>query len=274
MKIFLTGGSGFIGQNFIKLAISKGHFVYATSRKKQNFENKNLKWLVGDFHKEWKELKKSQVLVHLAASGVIRKKNNKKLIYDVNINKSEKLLDNAIKFGCKKWLVASTSSEYGKSLEKHKMVKISTIRKPDDLYSKSKSLFTDLSIKKAKLKNCKLRIMRIFPVYGEGEDKKRLYTSLKHAANKGLNFKVNNPNEIRDFTNVSYVSKVLLEATDFNYKKFKNYQIWHVSENKVMNVKQFTQKIWKKFNAKKKLIFDKKNKKTKTHVSHSSSRWT
>ena len=116
--------------------------------------------------------------------------------------------------------------------------------------------------------------MRIFPVYGEGEDKKRLYTSLKHAANKGLNFKVNNPNEIRDFTNVSYVSKVLLEATDFNYKKFKNYQIWHVSENKVMNVKQFTQKIWKKFNAKKKLIFNKKNKKTKTHVSHSSSRWT
>ena len=83
-------------------------------------------------------------------------------------------------------------------------------------------------------------------MYGEGEDKKRLYTSLKHAANKGLNFKVNNPNEIRDFTNVSYVSKVLLEATDFNYKKFKNYQIWHVSENKVMNVKKFTQKIWKK----------------------------
>ena len=160
----------------------------------------------------------------------------------MNINKSEKLLDNAIKFGCKKWLVASTSSEYGKSLEKHKMVKISTIRKPDDLYSKSKSLFTDLSIKKAKLKNCKLRIMRIFPVYGEGEDKKRLYTSLKHAANKGLNFKVNNPNEIRDFTNVSYVSKVLLEATDFNYKKFKNYQIWHVSENKVMNVKKIYSK--------------------------------
>ena len=33
MKIFLTGGSGFIGQNFIKLAISKGHFVYATQEK-------------------------------------------------------------------------------------------------------------------------------------------------------------------------------------------------------------------------------------------------
>ena len=35
----------------------------------------------------------------------------------MNINKSEKLLDNAIN-GCKKWLVASTSSEYGKKFRK------------------------------------------------------------------------------------------------------------------------------------------------------------
>ena len=33
--------------------------------------------------------------------------------YDINIFKSEKLLKTAIKAKCKKWLIISTSSEYG-----------------------------------------------------------------------------------------------------------------------------------------------------------------
>ena len=43
MVIFLTGASGFIGKNFLKLALSKGHFVYAISRKKRQKKQKNLK---------------------------------------------------------------------------------------------------------------------------------------------------------------------------------------------------------------------------------------
>ena len=36
MKIFLTGGTGFIGKAFLKLAVKYGHTIYAVSRKKQN----------------------------------------------------------------------------------------------------------------------------------------------------------------------------------------------------------------------------------------------
>ena len=46
MKIFLTGGSGFIGKKFIKEAISAGHTIYAVTRKKRK-KKKNLVWLQG-----------------------------------------------------------------------------------------------------------------------------------------------------------------------------------------------------------------------------------
>ena len=39
MNIFLTGGTGFVGRNFIKEAI-KNNFIFATTRK-----TKNLKWV-------------------------------------------------------------------------------------------------------------------------------------------------------------------------------------------------------------------------------------
>ena len=35
MNIFLTGGTGFVGKNFIQLAISNGHNIIAVSRKKK-----------------------------------------------------------------------------------------------------------------------------------------------------------------------------------------------------------------------------------------------
>ena len=35
MIIFLTGGTGFVGKRFLKLASDRGHFVYAVSRKKK-----------------------------------------------------------------------------------------------------------------------------------------------------------------------------------------------------------------------------------------------
>ena len=274
MKIFLTGGSGFIGKNFLQLALKKNHSIFATTRHRQSFKHKKLKWLIGDFSYKWKELKKSDILIHLAAEGVASNKKNKKKIFTTNIHKSLKLLKNANNFGCKKWLIASTSSEYGKSLERYKYMDTKTIRRPEDYYSQSKAIFTDRSIQLAIKNKCKIRIMRIFPVYGCGEKNGRLYTSLKKAAIKGLNFKVTNPFEIRDFSNVKYVCKILLNASNFKKKKFKCYQIKHIAQNNVMSVKKFCLIQWKKFKGKKKkLIFNNNSENFIRHVSSDSSSW-
>ena len=267
MNIFLTGATGFIGKNFLEAALKEGHFIFAPTRKKKNKKIKNLKWLKGSFEKNWKkELKMSDVLVHAAAAGVNDKKMSFKKIFKVNIFMSLNLLYNAIESNCSNWLIIGSSSEYGEtSKEKKKLSKFSKTL-PISAYARSKKILSDLSIGLSKKFDCKCRIMRLFPVYGPGEKKHRLWPSLVRVAKSGKNFYVKNPFEKRDFSHINSVSNILLNATNFKKKGGKFPQIWHVSENKPLSVKAFTTKIWKQYKAKGKLYF--KSKKSNNHQSH------
>lgn len=40
--LFVTGASGFIGRNFIKIALKKGFYIFATTRKKNQLNIKDL----------------------------------------------------------------------------------------------------------------------------------------------------------------------------------------------------------------------------------------
>ena len=54
--------------------------------------------------------------------------------------------------------------------------------------------------------------MRLFPVYGDGEDTKRLYSTIKKCAKKNTNLLLKNPFEIRDFNHIDFVVKNLFDA--------------------------------------------------------------
>ena len=188
---------------------------------------------------------------------------------------SIKFIKNAVRSGCRKFLIISTSSEYGCISKRIKELNIRSKRNPKNLYSISKVKFTN-SIKKLSMEkkyyDCKFRIMRVFPVYGPGENSLRLFPSLKEAAIKGKNFLIKNPLEFRDFSETSYVSKILLNACIFK-KATKRFEIYHVSSNKKMTVIEFAKKLWKKFNAKGKLITENKKVFFSTHVSDKKSVW-
>lgn len=275
MKIFLTGYSGFIGKKFCKAALSKGYFIYALSRKKIKIINKkkNIKFLIGKLTDNWnKELKNSDLLVHFASSNQKEKDLNK--IFDTNIFDSIKILKSAIKNGCKKWLIISSSSEYGRPKKRYAYkFSIKSNRIPSDEYGLSKAIFTDLCIKLAKEHNCKARIMRLFPVYGHGDKSYKIYTSLIKSINKNDNFFVKNPLETRDFTSVNFAVDKLLSATNFNIKPFKSSQIWHVSENNPLTIKEFVKMIWKKEKGKNNIFFNKKNVRNFVHISNKRSNW-
>ena len=273
MNLFVTGATGFIGKNFIKLALKKNNFIYAPTRKKKKLLiNKKIKWLFGDFDMGWtKELSKCDLLVHFAADGV----NNyySKNIYEINVFKSLRLLENAIQSGCKKWLIVSTSSEYGKNLNKKKTFSLNHNRIPDSDYGLSKAIFSDQSIALAKKFKCQSRIMRIFPVYGKGENPNRLFPSIIKAIKRKENIRLHNPFEKRDFSHVDFVSNIILDSLNFKKRKFKFFQIWNVADNYPKTVKKFAELIWKKNKAKGKILFKKNAKIFFTHISNKNSLW-
>lgn len=274
MIIFLTGGSGFIGKRFLKLATKNGHFVYAVSRKKNHNRDSNIKWLKGELDDDWnKFIKKSDVIVHLAALGVKSYSNIEPYkIIDFNVKKSFRLVLQALKNNCRNFVIASSSSEYSNNgMCNDKKLNVNSRREFSNLYSLSKIIFTDLIQQLSKKVNSNFRVMRIFPTYGIGEHKKRFFPKIKRLAKTGKNMIITNPNEHRDFTDVDYVAKVLLEACEF--KKKKKFQIFHVSSNKTKSIKEFSKQIWKKYKAKGKLIFKYQNKKYRRHVSDIQSTW-
>ncbi len=272
MVIFLTGGTGFIGKRFIKLALQNGHFIFAVSRKKKN-NKKKLKWLRGEINDDWsKFLRQSNIIVHLAAKGVRElKSENSYEVINFNVRKSFDLISLAIKNNCKKFIIASTSSEYANNgISKNKLSKKSK-RSFSSIYSLSKIVFTDIIEHISKKTNSKFRIMRIFPTFGIGENKKRLFPTIRRLAKSGKNMNIKNPNEVRDFTDVNYVAKVLLDSCNFNTKK--KFEIFHVSSNNTMSVLEFSKKIWKKYQAKGQLKYSKKIKRVERHISHAKSNW-
>lgn len=274
MNIFVTGGTGFVGKNFIQKA-KKNNFIFATTRKPNNIKSKNIKWLYGDFSRNWKsELKKSDVLIHMAAEGVKEDgKENENNIYNCNVIKSLKLILNAMRYGCKNFVIVSTSSEYGKTSFNKRKLSIKSIRKPNTHYAMSKAIFSNIIYELSKKYKCNIRLMRLFPVYGRYESSHRLLPSLRKAALLGRDFIINNPSEIRDFTDVDYVSKVLLEACDFRNNKSRSFNIFHISQNKPITVKKFAKKYWKIFKARGRLIFNNQKNLYTRHVSDTLSVW-
>ena len=129
-----------------------------------------------------------------------------------NVKKPKKLLLNCLKNGCNKWLIIGSASEYGKSAEKGIKLKINTKPKPVSNYEKSKQEFSKIALSLSKKKNVKCRIMRIFNVYGKGENKKKLLSSLSYAIKNKVSFTINSSNQKKDFIEIGKVVNILIDA--------------------------------------------------------------
>lgn len=272
MKILVSGASGFFGSNFIKLASKKGHYIYAISRYKQK-RIKNVKWIVGRLDKNYKHFKKCKVLIHFASSGVDNRNLSYKKAFETNVIRSAKFLINAARAGCLKWVIIGTSSEYGKILKLGKPVNVNSRRLPVCNYGKTKSIFSELTKILSKIFKARCRIMRSFPVYGANENKNRLVPTLLKAIKEKKNFTINNPMEVRDFSNIKDIVKKILKAANFSQKNNKYYEEWHLASGKAIKVGDFVKSICKKKQYNEKLIFKKNQNNLFHHISDKKSIW-
>ena len=258
MNLFITGSNGYIGRNFIKIAAKKGIKIFALTRKKKNKKIKNVKWLVGSIDYKWRELTKSDVLLHFATVGAYEKNADFKGAYEFNVIKSSKLLVNAINSNCKKWIIISTNKE--EKIEK--LIKLNKIINTNSKelhfnYALTKFIFSELCKTYSKIFNVKCRILRLFHVYGNDEPSFRLWNLLNYHSTKNLDLKMSSGYQKYDFNHIDDVVEGLIGATNFKKRKKTFPQVWDFASGKSMSVRTFAKKIWKKNKSKGKILFSK-----------------
>jgi len=211
MKIFLTGGTGFIGSYFIENSLDRGYELICLRRRgsknRRKIKNEPV-WLDGTYEDDFKEeLKGCDVFVHLAAHSTNFPYDTLENCLHWNVIAPLRLLQSAKNSGIQKFIIIGTGFEYGLSGEKYEFIPVEAPLIPKMNYPVSKAVGSLVFSQWALENNLKLKYLRIFQVYGDGEDKNRLWPSLKRAAELGEDFELTQGEQVRDFTHVDDIAK-------------------------------------------------------------------
>jgi nucleoside-diphosphate-sugar epimerase len=216
MKIFLTGGTGFIGSHFLNQALAAGHQVRCLRRSSQSKPRIKLReepeWLDLPLDKiEPRHLEGTDVLVHLAAAGVDPRDATWENCFKVNVTDSLNLWLKAVEAGVKKFVICGSCFEYGRAGERYDCIPPNAPLEPTGAYHSSKAAATMAALGLAVDKKLKCSILRPFHVFGEGEAENRLWPSLRKAALAGEDFPMTLGEQIRDFIPVEAVAARFLD---------------------------------------------------------------
>lgn len=259
MKIFLTGGTGFIGSHFINIVHSHGVEVIALRRPGSKSRVPLMKqpiWVEGSLDGDFTEqLLGVDTLVHLAS-------HTPNPPYDVlsnclywNVYASVKLAEQARKCGVDKFIVAGSCFEYGESAGQYMRIPADAPLLPNLSYPTSKAVASMAFSGFASENRIKLQILRLFQVYGEGEQESRFWPSLKKAALAGDDFSMSKGEQVRDFIHVSDVVKEIFRALSFKDAEPGNVVIKNIGSGTASTLREFAEFWWVKWGARGQIKF-------------------
>jgi len=175
MKFAVTGGAGFVGNNIVKLLVSKGHSVKVIDNlhtgKKENLEEVLEK--IEFYNEDIRNLSKLELILkdvdgifHEAALTIVQESFQKeKEYFDVNVKGTENIFRIAKKFK-KKVVYASSSSIYGDT--KDIPIKENFERKPINPYGQTK-LDGEFLAEKYIKEGVSIIGLRYFNIFGKGQ---------------------------------------------------------------------------------------------------------
>jgi len=253
MKIFLTGGTGFIGSNFISKAIENGHEIIAVKRSNSvpriDLENQPT-WVLGDLEGDYRPyLKKCDIFIHLAAYGVIDNSDNLDECLRWNVIATYNLCKQAHESGVNKFVIFGSCFEYGRAGERYDFIPTTAPLEPVTAYAASKASASVLLSGWAAENNVYMKILRVFHVFGNGESSNRLWPSLYDAAISGSDFDMTKGEQVRDFINVKEVASDLINELDFSSIEKGLPTIKNVGSGQPKSVYDFCTYWWNKWNA-------------------------
>lgn len=253
MKLFVTGGTGFVGSHFLQQALAAGHSVVAQrrpgSRSRLPLEREP-RWvdraLDGDFSAD---LAGCDAIVHLASHTPNPPYAPLDECLYWNVYSTVRLLQQAAALGVRDVLVAGTCFEYGSAAEGQDFVHPATEARPSQTYPISKAAATTACLGLARHLGLRLQVLRIFQVFGEGESITRFWPALRAAAQEGRDFPMSAGLQVRDFVPVEEVASAFLDALGFEGVEPGRPHIRNIGTGQAQSLLEFARHWWATWNA-------------------------
>src|SRR5262245_52898578 len=176
-KVLVTGGAGYIGSVLVRILLDKGYSVRAVDSLKFGgdalydvSQHPNFEFMKGDLRQDAdidRALAGMDYVAHLAA--IVGDPACKKFsdeANEVNWSASVSLFEKAEKAGIKRFVFASTCSNYGKMADPDSYVDENSELRPVSLYAELKVKFENYLLKEKKKSNTCATALRFSTVYG------------------------------------------------------------------------------------------------------------
>lgn len=262
MKIFVTGGTGFIGSHFVKNALADGHELICLRRKGSEprilLVNEPV-WVEGDLEDDWSNVfMKCDAFVHLAAVGVSPQKATRFELFRWNVQATYNLLLSAHNAGITNYLIIGSYSEYGLSGSKFDFIPTDAMLEPTTSYAASKASLLQLLYALTSEEKLEVIYARIFSAFGKGQYGENLWPSMRKAALDGMDFHMTSGEQVRDFIPVEDVAKQLVNALSFSNVSSGHVDVRNIGSGHPQTLREFAEYWWTKWSANGKLHFGSK----------------
>lgn len=258
MKLFVTGGTGFVGTHFLEHALAAGHEIVALRRPGSATRlplAREPAWIEGALDSDVSaHLKGVDVLVHLASHTPNPPYAPLDECLYWNVYAALKLARQALAGGVRDYLIAGSCFEYGRAAERYDAIPTDAPLEPTLSYPTSKAAASVAFEGFTREQGVRLKLLRIFQVYGEGEQASRMWPSMRRAALAGRDFPMSYGEQVRDFVPVEDVAKAFVRALDLSTTRDGEPMVEHVASGQPCRLLEFARHWWARWNASGRLL--------------------
>jgi len=250
-RVAILGAAGFIGRWVAHALCEEKAIVYLVVRNKgiakKIFDEYRISGQINEVNLQDQEAVKNlfkkirpSITFNLAGYGVDRSENDEKIAYRINANLVETICEIMNEIRDPGWkgqdlVHVGSALEYGAIAGN---LSESSIPNPTTLYGKSKLSGTNNLSHFCKAFGFKGLTVRLFTVYGPGEQAGRLLPSLLETADTGKPISLTNGGQKRDFTYVEDVAEGLMRL---GLAKIKPGEIVNLATGKLLSVRNFVE---------------------------------